>query len=163
MDFGDEYYTKHKMFTCSAGDSQYCLGRDGTVHLCHYTFFYPYQEYWDEVKAQDLEEKEVIDFLDVVPWGDEVNHRYNRAFHDFGQLKVSAVTATILQMVKNGEIRSVYKDPARAGVLAMALVPFHYCPLDSISHYGTWHLVPASVIRVFANGAFEEVMKDVLQ
>jgi len=161
---GGELFVRHRMFTCSAGDSCYHQGRDGTLHLCHYSYFYPYDEYWQQVKEKGLEEYDIKEggFADLIPMGEQINHLHYRAFHDFGRLQISITTATIMWLAKKGELNPKLKDPELASQFAMFVFPMHHCPMDAMARMGNWNMLADSVLKVFGNGAFEEIAKDVL-
>jgi hypothetical protein len=50
FDFSPELYNKFQMFTCSGGKSQFGLGLDNNLHICHRAFVYDDPDYLDKLR-----------------------------------------------------------------------------------------------------------------
>ena len=174
VQFSKNLYARHHEFTCSAMDSN--LGLDGlTVHPCHRTFFLDRQEYLDAILRMDAYQNWDVSLLDkglidaanknfVVPIKDNDFSRFaylGRAYHDFFRFRVSITSAIIHEMALAGEVGKYYlRLPELRELLSIFLHAAVGCPVESILNSGSIHLPILSLIRLFGNGAFIEVIKD---
>lgn len=171
--FYNEFFTKQRMFTCSAGDS--CLGTgdiNGTSHYCHQSFYMDHDEYYDEVRKYGLDEQ-TMDSIDSGR-SDIVKNHYiiqkenqmktiklmyiTRAYNDFVELKHSITMAHILELADCGQINPVYKDIKLAEQFSY-FAQVVDCPIDNALITGSQLVGCSSLLRVFGNGAFENIFK----
>ena len=171
--FFDELFSKQRMFTCSAGDSCFALGDiPGTSHICHQSFYMDHANYYDEVKKYGLDEQTMDGMengrLDMVKEhfivkSDEekktVKLQYlTRAYNDFLELKSSITIAEILELANCGQINSVYKDLKLAKEFSHFSVALD-CPMDNTTISSSQLVGAASLLRVFGNGVFEDILR----
>lgn len=172
-----EYFTKQKMFTCSAGDSCFGLGDiPGTVHLCHQSFYMDHPEYVGEAKKYGLDPQT----MDGIESGrvDDLTKNYikqadddfnmlkmiykNRAYNDFTKHKISVSVALALELAHCGQINECYKDEKMAEMISL-FVQTTDCPLDNIAIAGSQLVSSASLLRLFGNGVFENIFGRLLK
>jgi len=176
IDFQDEIFIKPSMFSCSAGDSNFALNMNKNLNLCHRMFFLSDQNYLDSIISQvnlknwdvDLFKKGTIDFI---------NSRYNvnirntkdiirmlyvlRNYHDFTRFKISSTVAILKELAIAGQCKKSYlKDDNLAILFALFINSAFCCPAENLLNTGTTYITPVSSIKIFANGAFLEVLKD---
>lgn len=170
--FNNELFTKAKMFTCSAGDSQFGLSE--YLHPCHDTFYLPYDEVQDAIRndlgrinsTRELENLESgrtalaqkTLFVKVDGLTQESADRYQylmRGFHDFMKFRLSYGVATILAMAKAGQVSECYKDVKMAEVLSMFASIRHSCLTGNVQYAGSIHLTDQAYFRLFGNGLVE--------
>lgn len=172
--FYREFYTKHRMFTCSAGDSNIGMGMNGNLHLCHATFFMESKKYEQETEKYT----EYAPICNGVAKGAVglVRENYiaapdnvtkflfrSRCFHDSSFLRFSSDIATTLELAKIGDINPCYKNIEMAKLLSMFPVVLIDCPVDDISLTGSIFVQGASFQRLFGNGVFEYFLKSFLR
>ena len=175
-----EYFTKQRMFTCSAGDSNMGIAPH-ELHLCHQTYYLKYDGYYEAIKEygkRNLEYfKPSVDGVDsgslnnlrdmeVVPYDDNkkiVEFLYrNRAYHDFATQRVAATLSIINEMVKAEQISKVYSDQYLSTIFAMVLLQAT-CPADIVTSSGNLHCAPISMVRLFGNGVFEKLILKIVR
>lgn len=172
-----EFFTKQKMFTCSAGDS--CLGVGdipGTSHFCHQTFYMDHPEYYDEARKYGLDQQ-TMDGIDsgraniakdnfIINKDDEfktIKMMYlTRGYNDFVEGKTSNTISQILALADCGQINPIYKD------IRLAEQFSHFaqvvdCPIDNVLISGSQLVGCLSLLRVFGNGVFENILKRTLK
>lgn len=173
MPFWGEYFTKQRMFTCSAGDSNLGIGPN-EMHICHQTFYLNKPGYFDAVReyskkghsyfdpVSDGLEKGNLNLLRdtcVIKTDEDVAKFFyrTRSFHDFTACRVASTTALIYEMARIGQINCVYSDQYLSNIFAMFMTQV-FCPVDQITVTGSLNSAPTTIIRLFGNGAFEEIL-----
>lgn len=173
--FGDEFFTKHKMFTCSAGDSQF--GIDDQIQPCHDTFYLNLPKYEDALSNDSdricsKQEKANVksgnyhvarDVL-LLPHDasdhDHLMYRYRfRGFHDFAQNKLSIAVGVIREMAHCGQVSAVYKNDEAAKALAIFTLGRHSCPTGNVQYSGFLSAMPMAYYKLFGNGLVENFIK----
>ena len=177
---GDELFNKSKMFTCSAGDTQF--GVSEYLHPCHDTFYLPYDEIDNATKVDtdrihserdsenvdskrlritknllckkidDCSEKEIVDYLYLL-----------RGFHDFFKCRLSIAVAFIKELAYAGQVSECYKYDEMAEVLATFVLTRHSCPTGQMQNLGSINLCQISYFRLFGNGLVENFIKRFLK
>lgn len=177
MIFYKEYFTKQRMFTCSAGDT--CIGLGdipGTIHPCHATFYLDHEEYFNEAKKYGLNYEAQKALEDgkthqlkngyVVDNNDDLKYLKSmfatRSYNDFTKLKISNSLAVVLECARAGQISKIYKDVELAKLLSF-LIQTTECPIDSVLVTGSMFIPNISLIKLFGNGFFERVLKRIVQ
>jgi sulfatase maturation enzyme AslB (radical SAM superfamily) len=177
--FYKEYFTKQKMFTCSAGDSCVAIGDiPGTIHPCHATFYLDHPEYYEEVKKCGLayEAQKSLDhglthqLRDSHIVKNENENDLNimrsllitRSYNDFTKLRLSNSLALVLELAHAGQVSPIYKNVAFASILA-CLIQTSECPIDATHITGTMFALNSSLVRLFGNGYFERIFKRILK
>jgi len=174
MRLRDKLEEKPSMLTCSGGDSNFGIG-DGKVHICHRTFYHDRQKYLDSIKEQErydnwdvsLFEDGILKMEDenyIVEKGEDlIRFQYIlRNFHDHWMLKLDNTKVMLLEMAKCGQADEVYlEDKGLRELFALFLHTSHSCPVENLLNTGVLHFAPVSIIRLWANGAFQELLKTV--
>jgi len=166
-DFAYELHKK-RMFTCSGGDSNF--GFDGSFHICHRSFYLNKREYIESVLSSDVENWDVshfrrgnIELVNRYICRDPLRMKYVlRGHHDFWKLDVSMVISKLKELLAVGQISPAYSDEKLALKFAVFTQCGLDCPMESLLNCGSIHIVPVSLVRLFCNGAFEELDRRVL-
>jgi sulfatase maturation enzyme AslB (radical SAM superfamily) len=172
-----EYFNKFSMFTCSGGDSNWMLDDDGNIHICHRTAFSAKDKYIEEALKVDKKNRDIDYFkngtLNLIKKNYIVNiddqYEIDRlsytmgGYHNFFKLKDSFNTAILTEMVLAGQANKCYLNKEFAGLFTMFMNNSFSCPAEALLTNGSTHLIPVSIIRLFANGAFEEIFKACLE
>ncbi|MDN5358803.1 MAG: hypothetical protein PWP76_646 [Candidatus Diapherotrites archaeon] len=177
MNFYKELY-KTRMFTCSGGDSN--IGFDGRyMHICHRTFYLNRPEYvesimgmpkyqnWDVSHLDRGNLKEIEQYYIVDP-SDEFNlTRFQyvlRGYHDFIRMKLATTYVLVKELALAGQASEVYLyDDAMAELLSLFVNTALSCPMENLLNTGSLHIPPVSMVRIFANGAFEVVLREAVK
>jgi len=165
------------MFTCSGGDSNSGVGIDNDLHICHRTFYLNCDEYLNSILTQkdidnwdvSLFEDKKIDFIRnryIVNINDPHNTlRWKyilKNYHDFTKLKNSYVVVMLKELALCGQADKRYLINDDLCVLfSLFINTACSCPTENLLNTGCIHFTPVSMIRLFANGAFQEILKDV--
>jgi len=160
-------------FTCSGGRSNFGLSDNLTI--CHRGFYLDDERYVKAILSHpDIENWDVScfekGFLDVykrnfvVDPRDEMNkirfYYVMRNYHDYLSLKIAATEALLIELVKAGQASRVYLESQELRTLfALFINSALSCPSENILNTGSLHLQTLSLIRLFANGAFEELVR----
>ncbi|RKY33167.1 MAG: hypothetical protein DRP74_00510 [Candidatus Omnitrophota bacterium] len=177
FDHWDRLNVNPAMFTCSGGDSNSGVGIDDDLHICHRTFYLNCDEYLNSILTQkdidnwdvSLFEGKKIDFIRnryIVNVDDPHNTlRWKyilRNYHDFTKLKNSYVVAMLKELALCGQADKVYLTNNDLCILfSLFINTACSCPTENLLNTGCIHFTPVSMIRLFANGAFQEILKDV--
>lgn len=174
LDFWDELGIKKKMFTCSAGDSNSGIGNN--FHICHRSFYLDESKYVDSVLQQDVENWDVSHFragtIDLLRKYYIVNMdqdaeltrlRYvMRNYHDFWQLQIGYVRSMMTELALAGQASHQYLENNELSTLFALFVSTGLsCPIENLLNTGSIHLTPLSMLRMFGNGAFQELLYDI--
>jgi organic radical activating enzyme len=171
--FYKEMFIKQKMFTCSAGDS--CMGMGdipGTTHVCHQSFYMDHPEYYDEVKKYGLDEQTMegmesgrTDLIKKHFIATKENEKQRikmmyltRAYNDFLELKNSNTIAQILELASCGQINPIYRNIKMAEQFSYFAQVLD-CPVNNTMITGSQLVGCSSLLKVFGNGTFENILK----
>lgn len=173
----NEAYAKPEMMTCSGGDSNWALDNKKQLHICHRSFFFDDNRYMDAV----MKNKEFIDNWDVSLFeNNKIQHvkknymvdsqdkfemaRFMylmRGYHEYTEFKESFVYAALLCLAKAGQASKIYLENDKlALLLSKFLTQTFGCSIENALNTTSVHLTPMSLIRLWANGAFEQLLKD---
>ncbi len=169
-------FIKTYNFTCSAGDNMLGLSTNNYLHICHRTFFLNEKEYINSVLSQKhIEnwdarplEKGNINLINekyFVFARDEKNlARFSyvlRGFHDFSRFKNSYIIAMVKELALCGQAdRKFLKDDNFCFLFSIFINMTFSCLVAGLLDTGVIHFTPVSLIRLFGNGAFVEILKD---
>jgi len=168
-----EFFTKQRMFTCSAADSNFAIGdKQGIVHGCHRSFYMNHPEYENECKKWGLDEQTMegieterskdLTKLTIADMNNEAEITkmlyLNRAYHDNVKFRLSTSMALIKELAIIGQVSKVYKDWRWAELFAM-FIQNMVCQMDNISTGSCLEINPASYFRLFGNGTFEKIIE----
>jgi hypothetical protein len=175
INFADDLGGKRKMFTCSGGDSN--VGVGDSLHICHRTFYLNDPRYVDVV----LNDKK-IDNWDVsifnqgmvdhikqwyMPSVDDERKLLNfdyvlRGYHDFWQFKLTSIEAMIKELALAGQAEKLFlENRDYVSLFTLFMATAHSCPMEAILNTGSLQLTPVSMMRMFGNGAFSELMRTI--
>ncbi len=178
FDYQFELATKPSMFSCSGGDSNLGIGIKDDLHICHRSFFFNYQEYIDSIlKGTGTKNWDVSLFeegrinlinnnfiVDSKNEKDKTRFLYvMRNYHDFWRLKISYSVAMLKELIACGQASKVYLNNDLAVTLGLFMNIGLSCPMENLLNTGIVHFSPVSTFRLFANGAFEVILRQVLE
>jgi sulfatase maturation enzyme AslB (radical SAM superfamily) len=173
-DFRDELWRKKRMFTCSGGDSNF--GLDKNLHICHRTFYFTEDDYVKSILKQkhidnwdvSLFEKGTIDMMkknfivDTSKSEEMVRFDYvTRNYHDFWKLQLDYIKGMMAEMALAGQIDKIYLENNDLTLLFAYFVGSALsCPMENLLNTGAIHFAPVSVLKIFGNGAFQEIIEN---
>lgn len=175
INFTDELGEKRRMFTCSGGDSN--VGVGDSLHICHRSFYLNDPRYVEAVlDKENIENWDVsifnqglVDHLKswYMPSVDDELKLQNfdyilRGYHDFWQLKIASIEVMARELALAGQTDPLFltnKDYSSLFAIFMAVA--HSCPMEAVLNTGSLQLTPVSMIRMFGNGAFRELIKTI--
>jgi len=178
IDFATALPSKPCMFTCSGGDTNMGLDHKGAMHICHRTFMLNENTYIEEILSMpeyknwdvSLLRKNAIYLINryfIVPINDRervLRMSYaTRCYHDFWRIRLASSVALIKELAIAGQIQSKYKNDDIATIFALFLNTALSCPMENILNTSCIEVMPVSLIRLWGNGAFGELMRNVLQ
>ena len=163
----NEELSKRRVFSCSGGDSNLGIGK--YVHICHRTFYYNNDGYIDSVLATDIEnwdvslfQKGTIDHIRrayIVDVDKLRRFRYvMRGYHDFWGFQLSYVKAMMTELALAGQVDYIESDILME-FFALFINSCLSCPMEKLLNTGSIHLQVVSLLRMFGNGAFKELLK----
>lgn len=171
----DTFKTNSANTTCSAFDTQYGIEFDGTVVGCHRMFLFNNDDYIKTIMESNIENWEISKMSKGIMKNikkhllpninnnkDIAKYSYvTRGYHDFTKFRVSATFSMIQELAAAGQANSIYlENDDIAFLLAVYLNTQHTCPVENYLNSGSLHLSSVSMIRLFANGAFEEILEE---
>lgn len=168
-----------RQFTCSGGDSNFGIGEK--VHVCHRTYFLNDDEY---IKAIMRQESSIGDpdnwDVSLYKKGSIDNVRKNlivdkdnkfefmrflhilRSYHDFKKLRVNNVITTVKALALAGQAEERFLHDENYCVLFGEFMNSCMdCSVENYLNTGSLFVMPISVIRLWSNGAFAELIKSV--
>ncbi|MDD5455165.1 MAG: 4Fe-4S cluster-binding domain-containing protein, partial [Candidatus Ratteibacteria bacterium] len=159
--FNRELY-KSKMYTCSGGDTQYGLDFNGNLHMCHHTFYWDNETYYNDL---DNDRKWILKRNDVISKDDLFNRTrteyLNRTYHDYMTFRINYIMTMVKELALAGQADKEYlKNDGLGYILGLFLNTCMGCPIENMSHTGSQHLTPVSVIRLLGNGCMQEIIKE---
>jgi sulfatase maturation enzyme AslB (radical SAM superfamily) len=165
-----------EMQTCSGGDSMWAVDTKNYMAPCHRMFFMnderylkaikeeeKYKDNWDvsttnEGKLASVRKNILIDANDEFEV-DRLVYVF-RGFHDFTSFKLSSVFSLVTSLSKYGQAsRIYYENEELATLLSYFLISAFGCSVEGAICSGSIHVTPISLVRLWANGAFEELLK----
>jgi len=172
MRYKHDLEEKPAMFSCSGGDSNFGID-EGVAHICHRTYYHDREKYIQSIKDQEkyenwdveLFEKGIID-MEVENYmaesgEDLVRFQYIlRNFHDHWMLKLDNTKVMLIELAKCGQADEIYlEDKGLRELFALFLHSSHSCPVENLLNTSVIHFMPLSLIRIWSNGAFQELLK----
>jgi sulfatase maturation enzyme AslB (radical SAM superfamily) len=167
------FINQHK-FTCSGGDSNFGIDIKNNVHICHRTFFLNEKNYLNDIFLEKNTENWDISLFSKGNIN-LINKNYNikkkgnnkktlyvlRNYHDFTKIKNSYIIAMLKELALAGQADKIYlKDDNLCMMFALFINSAFSCPAENLLNTGIIHFTPVSIIRLLANGAFNEILKD---
>lgn len=174
IEFENELGTNKKMFTCSGGDSNGGIGRN--YHICHRSFYVEDDRCVDAILKQGEEswdythyQRGTLDILRkyfIVDIDDNAGltrvFYIMRNYHDFWRFQIGYIRAMVRELALVGQASQEYLKSDSLGTLfALFVSTCLSCPAENILNTGSLHLAPLSLLRMFGNGAFQEILNGV--
>lgn len=172
-EFENELYKK-RMFSCSGGDSN--AGFDDEIHICHRTFYLNNDKYVDAIiKGSDMENWDVSlfrrgtiehirKFFIVDPNNEKQLTRWKytmRGYHDYWTFQLQHVHAMMIELARIGQVDPIYeKDAELRDLFSIFCNTGLSCPMENLLNTGSIHLSVVSLLRLFGNGAFQEIIRE---
>ena len=158
-----------RQFSCSGGDSNVGVS-PGKYHICHRTFYLNDDRYVKSILENGIENWDVslfrkgtIDLVRdryIVPVSDLTRFKYVlRGYHDFWRFQLGHIISMLTEMALIGQVNDVYQT-SLAVLFALFISTGLSCPTENLLNTGSIHLQPISLIRLFGNGAFEEILRN---
>lgn len=176
LSYLDEVESKSRMFTCSGGDSDFGFDNKN-IHICHRTFYLDREEYQESIRKQEkyenwdvsLLDKGILDMINdsyiVDADDDEEMIRYQyvlRNYHDHLGLSISQTEAMVMELADCGQADKIYlEDEELRNAFALFVHTAQSCPMENLLNTSVIHFQPVSIVRLWSNGAFQELLKTV--
>jgi len=158
---------KRHTFSCSGGDNNLGVGQN--VHICHRTFYYNNDDYIESILDTDIENWDVSLFQrgtieqireNYIPHINDL-HRFKyvmRGYHDFWPFHLSYVNAMMTELALVGQADHI-RSEKHMELYALFINSCLSCPMENLLNTGSIHLQVNSLLRMFGNGAFKEILK----
>ena len=142
----DNVFSKPFSESCGSKNSA-SIGVDNKIHMCHRSFHTKYENSW-------FCDKFVFHKKDVNKMEYVVQSYHNFSFHT-----VNLTANIIIELAKNNQVLKKYKNPKNAFLLATFVNQCISCPLENLIVNSNINCNPVSSIRLFGNGAMEQVLR----
>ena len=150
-----EFYSKHRMFVCSAGDSCFAIGeRPYAFHYCHRSFYSDDNIYLKEADIGDGEAnlKKLVVMYGNSSKTDRLRFLIRpRSYNDFGRLLENFVHSSCYSLAECGMINDVYKEWDMSRMLS-----FYYlligCFIDALVKTGSFFIPDSDLLVLLGNG-----------
>ena len=154
IDYSREFYNKSGMFSCSAGRSQSQLDNNGKLNICHRSLILNDENN----KTKLMKDRFIIDIKDEKELN-RIQYVYS-CYHDFTKLKIQTGLSLIKELIYSKQIDEIFKDDHLAFILSIFIQYSMGCPAENILNTGSMFISPASLFRIWGNGAFQEILKN---
>ncbi len=177
MSYIQELFKKPSMFTCSGGDSNWQIDNEKNLHICHRSLFSNIPNYIEEVMKTDIENWDISNFESGTL--ELMNNRYITdindqseidrfvytmgGYHNFLKFKVNCTIPLIKELMLCGQAEEYFKNNDLCMLLSIFLNSALSCPAESLLNTGNVHIQPISIVRMFANGAFSNILNGYLK
>ena len=160
---------KKRQFSCSGGDSN--IGVENEYHICHRTYYLNQQGYVDSILSTDIEnwdvshfERGIIDFIRdnyIVSAEDFTRWQYVlRGYHDFWSFSLGSVAAMMKELALSNQVDEIYLyDDQLLQLFSIYINQALSCPMENLLNTGSIHIQILSMLRMFGNGAFQEIVR----
>jgi len=164
------YRLQNRGFSCSMGGKGFALGTGNESHPCHRDFLLSKDDYMELMKETNDEYKMGLlkQYRNNMIVDDKQENEYEylrqryvvQGWRDFAQLRFSYNYANLKFMAKIGQARGEYleKDDM-AKLLSKFLLKENLCAVENIENTGSYYLKPMVATKLWANGAFKELIK----
>ncbi len=78
----------------------------------------------------------------------------------YSKFKISSGIAIINELMEIGQINNFYKNAHNAVLFSIFINYCLGCPMENILNTGSCNISPLSLFRLFGNGAFEIILKE---
>jgi len=161
--------------TCSGGDSNF--GVSDRILICHRLFYLNCDKYIESVLATDIENWDVSvferGFINIIrekfspkPDDEEEIIRFLyvlRSYHDFWRLKLASSEALVIELARANLVDKIFLESKELRLLlALFLHTGFSCPAENLLNTGNLYTPPTSLIKLWGNGAFQELVRHVL-
>lgn len=172
----DNHSFKRRQYTCSGGDSNLGLGEQ--IHMCHRTFYMNRDKYVETILSKDMDNWDVslynggmIDYVKknyIIDPDDEFEmNRFlyvMRGHHDFWKFQLSYIKSMMTSLALAGQVSPKYLDnDDLVELFGRFMLTAMSCPMENLLNTANINLIPVSLLRLWGNGAFEEILKTCLK
>jgi len=164
---------KKRMFTCSGGRSSYAVGKN--IYICHRSLFFDDERYIKSILNNNNIENWDISLFDA-GMIKQINEKYIVGINDdLGQKRIAYVYGghndywkfeiSYIHAILNELIECNMADPELINneglfeLFALFMISANDCPMENLLNTGSIHLTPISMIKLWGNGAFTELLK----
>ena len=173
----NELFIKHKMFTCSAGDS--CFSTDESLNIipCHRAYYLNDDNYNDIVKKHLKNKKYETGIINSKNEKcnnlEQVKKYYisnddktllnqmllNRSYHDFFKSRHTTEVSIIKMMAECDQVSKVYTNYSNASYLSIFTSICMNCCMENIFNNGSINVSDSYLLKLFGNGLAEKILK----
>lgn len=162
---------KKSMVTCSASVSEIALYNE--LHICHRSFYINDQRYLESILREKKIEnwdvsyfrKGVLNYFAkwyIIPLENQFSKTrlfyVTHGVHDFWEKTIEFIKSVTKQLVLVRQADPIFlKDEGLLELFALFLSS-QACIVENFFNTGSIHFVPLSIIRIFGNGAFQEIL-----
>ena len=83
-----------------------------------------------------------------------------RGYHDFWKLQIAHVKAMMTELALAGQVDPYYlQNKELLHLFALFMNVAVSCPMENLLNAGSIHIQLVSMLRMFGNGAFQEIVK----
>lgn len=150
----EEMPRRAREYTCGGGDSAFAVSYDGTIHLCHRNYAVnAFEQIPDEYYAMKTliaktdSDKDMARLIYI-----------GRGYHDFIHMRFQFVIATLKTLALCGQVDKIYLEDDNFCMLFAMMVNGITCQAGNAELTASMHLTVLSLIRLFGNGAFQELL-----
>ena len=159
---------QNRAFACSASGRGYSLGVNGESHLCHRTYLHNHKNYKD-LLAQTMSSykqgryERFVDYFIVDKDNSEefARQMYGiNSYRDFAQLRFNNIYSNLKILAMSGQAHYKYLDDEELSKLTTKfLMKVANCVVENFMETGTFHAIPMQQIKIWANGAVQELIE----
>lgn len=191
LSWGDEYYYRwetlyktsslintgnyNQMYSCSAGSMMQSIDGDGTMHGCHGSLWYNYQDYLTDSAAlgEWTDGKRILNYEADKYW--EMMRTYMASFRDkYNDARVKTVSegftydienklnialGTIQMLTIANQLNPIYKNKDWAKLFATFITLKSSCWMNNMIVTGSPAVTPTSIYKIYGNGTFEYIVR----
>jgi len=170
---------KRRQFSCSGGDSNFGLGKK--LHMCHRSFYIDEDKYTESIMAEESSIGDPANWdislfsHGIVDWmrkkfiigidQDVTRFLYTlRGHHDFYRFQIGYIRALVEELTRVGQAdKMLIEDEGLFELFALFVLICKDCPMENLLNTGSINMVPVSMVRLWANGAFREVLNQCIR
>jgi len=161
IEINQEVAGRFHELTCGGADASFALGVQNDIHPCHRNFicnsYLEYPSAKERLASRNL----------VVEVGDDTNLLrllyITRGYHDFFSARAAFITAAVKRLAMCGQADEIYLYNDDLCMLLGVALSGITCYIGSVVESTSVHLPMLSLIRLLANGAFQELLEMLLE
>lgn len=168
-----KYLPRKRMFTCSGGRSSYAVGKN--IYICHRSMFFDDERYIASIlQNNDIDNWDISLFNagiiklineKYIVGIDDLRNQKRLAYvygghNDYWKFEIGYLRAVLNELVECGMAEpQLIKNEGLFELFALFMISANDCPMENLLNTGSIHLTPISMIKLWANGAFTELLK----